>query len=143
MTADWINARLSADCHHIGWLADTALLLHRNAILPWFILVPHTAGTDLLALEPAFRNRVIDEAALVAAFVREHFGTAKINFGALGNVVPQLHLHVIGRREGDACWPHPVWGHLQDSDQYGDTDRVRISDALQTFASTRFNPVVG
>ncbi len=57
----------------------------------------------------------LEECAAVARFVKEKLGWPKVNFGAIGNLVPQMHLHVIGRRAGDPCWPAPVWGHLAET----------------------------
>lgn len=113
-----IHQRLLDDCHRLGRLPHCHLLLHRNAILPWFILVPETTVTDLLDLPSDRLGRVMSEAAAVSAFVKDDLGYPKVNFAAIGNLVPQLHLHVIGRRPGDACWPAPVWGHLDRSAEY-------------------------
>jgi diadenosine tetraphosphate (Ap4A) HIT family hydrolase len=113
-----LHPQLAADCHRLGRYELCHLLLHRNATLPWFILVPETDLPDLLDLPPRARRRAVDEAALVSDFVKGELGWPKINFAAIGNVVPQLHLHVIGRRPGDACWPGPVWGRLEGGPGY-------------------------
>ncbi len=93
-----IPPRLRADCHSLGRYALCHLLLHRNAAVPWFILVPETDLPDLLDLPPAERDAAVAESAAVAAFVKDTLGWPKVNFGAIGNLVPQLHLHVVGRR---------------------------------------------
>ena len=113
-----IHPRLRADCHTLGRYARCHLLLHRNAAGPWFILVPETDLPDLLDLPPAERDAAVAESAAVAAFVKETLGWPKVNFGAIGNLVPQLHLHVVGRRSGDACWPAPVWGNLPEGETW-------------------------
>ena len=56
--------------------------------------------------------------------------SSKINFAAIGNIVPQLHLHVVGRERSDPCWPNPIWGHLTDSPAYADADVTAIRAAL-------------
>ena len=112
MTDVQIHAQLLADCHHLGSLPESELLLSRNAALPWFIVVPRTALQDLLDLPEAQRNAVVNECAAVSSFIKDVLGYEKVNVAGLGNVVPDMHLHVIGRREGDACWPQPVWGNL-------------------------------
>ena len=112
MTNFQIHAQLLADCHHLGSLPESELLLSRNAALPWFIVVPRTALQDLLDLPEAQRNAVVNECAAVSSFIKDVLGYEKVNVAGLGNVVPDMHLHVIGRREGDACWPQPVWGNL-------------------------------
>lgn len=125
-----IHAQLLADCHCLGRLEICYLLLNKNAAIPWFILVPECEVGDLLDLELAARHAVIEEAAKIAGFVREYFALTKINIAAIGNVVPQLHLHVVGRRPGDACWPAPVWGHLKESRDYSTQELDAISQAL-------------
>ena len=119
MPAFQIHAQLLADCHRLGRLPATHLLLHRNAALPWFILVPETPVADLLDLAPKPRGRILQECAQVSAYLKADLGLPKVNFAAIGNLVPQLHLHVVGRAPGDACWPAPVWGHLPAGPGYG------------------------
>jgi len=107
-----IHPQLLADCHHLGRLPATEVLLNRNAALPWFILVPETRLPDFLDLPEEHRHAVLDDCAAVSGFIKHVLAYEKVNFAGLGNVVPQMHLHVIGRRAGDACWPQPVWGNL-------------------------------
>lgn len=104
--------QLLADCHHLGRLPACDVLLNRNAALPWFILVPETPLNDVLDLPEAQRNAVLAECASVSAFIKQVLGFGKVNFAGLGNVVPAMHLHIIGRDPQDACWPQPVWGNL-------------------------------
>jgi diadenosine tetraphosphate (Ap4A) HIT family hydrolase len=113
-----IHPQLLTDCHHLGKLSACELLLNRNAALPWFILVPDTELNDILDLPSEHREAVVAECAAVSEFIKKVLGYPKVNFAGLGNVVPQMHLHVIGRREGDACWPQPVWGALADGGEY-------------------------
>jgi diadenosine tetraphosphate (Ap4A) HIT family hydrolase len=113
-----IHPQLLADCHHLGALPASHLLLHRNALLPWFILVPDTRLGDFLDLPEHHRNRVLVECSAVSDFIKQLLGFDKVNFAGLGNVVPQMHLHIIGRRDTDPCWPQPVWGNLSASVDY-------------------------
>ena len=106
-----IHPILLRDCHLLGRFPACHVLLHRNATIPWLILVPETVATDLFMLEEPLRTRVFAECGLTADVVRSHFLVAKLNFAQIGNIVPQLHLHVVGRNQGDACWPAPVWGN--------------------------------
>lgn len=125
-----LHPQLVADCHLLGRFELCALLLHRNASVPWFILVPRTEDTDFLALTREFRAAVLEECARTADFLRGEMGFAKINFATLGNVVPQLHLHVIGRKPTDPCWPAPVWGNLAAQADYGQAELARIQTGL-------------
>jgi diadenosine tetraphosphate (Ap4A) HIT family hydrolase len=115
------------------------VLLHRNAAVAWFILVPETEEQDLLSLPAALREAVMEECSRIAAFVREHFRCPKINFAAIGNVVPQLHLHVVGRRATDPCWPRPIWGNLDRAVAYAPetlTGVIRSLCAARDFWTT-------
>lgn len=129
-----LHERLLADCHVIGRMNRCHLLLHKNAALPWFILVPETEVADLLDLSDDQLHAVTAEAAAMSRFIKHQLGWPKVNFAAIGNLVPQLHLHVIGRRPGDPCWPAPVWGHLEASDAYSSDDIDRVKEQLRTAA---------
>lgn len=84
---------------------------------PWFVLIPRKAGLvrDLDELDPGDRMWLMEETALACAAVRAlgqiQHPVEKLNIGALGNITPQFHVHVVGRRAGDPAWPGPVWGH--------------------------------
>lgn len=118
------------DCHHLGSLAASELLLSRNASLPWFILVPHTDLHDFLDLPADQRQAVLGECAAVSAFIKQVLGYDKVNFAGLGNVVSAMHLHIIGRDVGDACWPRPVWNNLPEGPAYSRDDLVEWQAGL-------------
>lgn len=123
-STNWqLHPTLAKDCHFLGRSASADLLLHRNASVHWFILVPHTQSLDLLDLGASDRDALLNAATLVSDCLKQTLNYPRVNVGALGLVVPQLHLHVIGRREEDPCWPAPVWGNL-------DTDAVYSQDEL-------------
>ncbi|MGB5250793.1 MAG: HIT family protein [Gammaproteobacteria bacterium] len=126
-----LDPQLVKDCHLLGELGFCHLLLHRNAVLPWFILVPETHLKDLLDLPAALRSKALDDATQVSRFIKKQLGYPKVNFAAIGNIVPQLHLHVIGRREGDPCWPAPVWGHLQQTSSYSPQQIEEIQQGIK------------
>jgi diadenosine tetraphosphate (Ap4A) HIT family hydrolase len=123
-----IHPQLLADCHRLGKFAFCHVLLNKNAVLPWFILVPQTDVTDLLDLPDEQRTAAINEAAMIGRLIKRDLGYGKINFAAIGNVVPQLHLHIVGRKPDDPCWPAPVWGHLTESREYA---AIRIDEIRQ------------
>lgn len=130
---DWeLNPTLAADCHQLGKLDDVLVLLHRNAALHWFILVPQCAELDLLDLPPRRRDVLLTAAQKVSTYLKAELAYPRVNVGALGLVVPQLHLHVIGRREADACWPAPVWGNLNAQATYEDVAITAIERSLGT-----------
>ncbi len=120
-----IPQQLLDDCHHLGSLPAAELLLNRNAAVPWFILVPRTDLEDFLDLPADQRQAVLGECAAVSAFIKRVLGYDKVNFAGLGNVVSAMHLHIIGRDVGDACWPKPVWNNLPDGAVYSAEDLSR------------------
>lgn len=139
--SDDLHPQLLADCHLLGRFDQCVVLLHRNAVLPWFILVPKTAYQDLLDLPAAQLATVMDECQSVGRFIKQELGLPKLNTAALGNVVPQLHIHVIGRRAGDACWPAPVWGNLKETADYSPQTLDNWCGLLQ--AGSAFTPAQG
>ncbi len=113
-----IPEQLLADCHHLGALPTSQVLLNRNAALPWFILVPQTQLRDVLDLPDGQLQAVLADCAAVSGFIKQALGFTKVNFAGLGNVVPAMHLHIIGRHPQDPCWPQPVWGNLPGGESY-------------------------
>ena len=118
MDIDAIDPRLLQDCHVIGSLESGTLLLSHNAALHWFILVPDSKLHDVLDLPREQAGQVFTDCAAVSDYIKNGLGYPKVNFAGLGNQVPQMHLHIIGRRTGDACWPDPVWGNLHHTGVY-------------------------
>ncbi|MGB5147391.1 MAG: HIT family protein [Porticoccaceae bacterium] len=129
-----LHRQLAEDCHVLGETATALVLLHRNATVPWLILVPRTTHGEFLELPDALRASLLDDCARLARYIQSRHGAEKINFASIGNLVPQLHLHVVGRHASDACWPLPVWGHLNATATYSDAEvtiiREEIRDAL-------------
>ena len=107
-----LDDRLARDGLVIGDLALCRVLLMNDARWPWLILVPRREGlVELIDLEPADQTQLMDEAGRAARFLKSQARADKINVGALGNIVRQLHLHVVARVIGDPAWPGPVWGY--------------------------------
>lgn len=111
MTGFALDPRLAGDTLAVRELPACRLLVMNDARWPWAVLVPQIAdATELFALPADARRAVEDEVAAVAARLADWPGVEKVNVGALGNIVRQLHVHVVGRRMGDPNWPGPVWG---------------------------------
>lgn len=106
-----LHERLAADTWTIKDLALCRVLLMNDKRYPWLILVPRRDGLrdfhDVAEADKANLHTEIDHASAV---LKELTGAFKLNVAAIGNMVPQLHVHVIARFEGDAVWPKPVWG---------------------------------
>jgi diadenosine tetraphosphate (Ap4A) HIT family hydrolase len=106
-----LDPRLAADSVAIGNLALCEVRLQDDARFAWLVLVPKRENaTELFELSSADRTLAMEEVAQCSAALRAVTQCLKINVGALGNVVRQLHIHVVARNEGDAAWPGPVWG---------------------------------
>ncbi len=105
-----LHPKLTQDAVAIGDLPLCRLLLNRDANYPWLILVPRRPKvTEIIDLTEADRTQLMNEIALVARALRTITSCDKLNVAALGNVVPQLHVHIIARRRSDAAWPNPIW----------------------------------
>lgn len=106
-----IDPRLEADGAPLAELPLCHVRLVRDARFPWIVAVPRVAGAEELTdLSPADRAALVEELALLTGALKAATGAYKINVGALGNIVRQLHIHIVARFEGDAAWPGPVWG---------------------------------
>ena len=105
-----LDPRLVKDCLLLGQLNTSLLLLMNNSLVPWFILVPQTSETELTDLSPADQAGLQEEINLLSAFIKGNFEISKLNIAAIGNIVSQLHIHVVGRDPSDFCWPNVVWG---------------------------------
>ncbi len=130
-----LHSVLAQDCHILGNLTHCLVLLNKNALIPWFILVPilvenKACVSDFLDLDEQMRTNILKECAFVSDFVKSFFHCSKVNFGAIGNIVPQMHLHVLGRKEIDCCWPQVVWGNIKDSKHYTEAEISAIQQLL-------------
>jgi diadenosine tetraphosphate (Ap4A) HIT family hydrolase len=111
LTEFTLNERLAADTVFVADWSLSRVLLMNDARYPWLILVPRRAGvTELFELSVQDRALLTEETARASEHLKALSKAAKINIGALGNLVPQLHVHVVARNPGDAAWPGPVWG---------------------------------
>jgi diadenosine tetraphosphate (Ap4A) HIT family hydrolase len=109
---EWsLHPQLAADTVPVGDLALSRVLLANDANFPWLILVPRRGGlVELIDLENAAQVQLLGEVATSARVLKSITECEKLNIAALGNQVPQLHVHVIARRHSDTAWPKPVWG---------------------------------
>lgn len=106
-----LHPRLAADTCWLGDLPLCRVLLARDSQYPWLILVPRVAELrEIHHLSADLRHQLMDESCLVAEVMETVLQPDKINVGALGNLVPQLHLHHVARFTSDIAWPGPIWG---------------------------------
>ena len=107
-----LHPQLEADTSTIGDLALSRLLLANDANYPWLLLVPRCTGaSEIIDLSESDQNQLAAEIAAASRALKAVAPCDKLNVAALGNVVPQLHVHVIARFVGDPAWPNPIWGH--------------------------------
>ena len=112
-----LDPAFEATAAAVGDLPLCHVRLHLDARYPWLVLFPRRTGLrELEELSPADRAVLTEELVAAGAAVRAvaaalGVSVDKLNLGLLGNVTPQLHAHVVGRRSGDPAWPGPVWGH--------------------------------
>ena len=126
-----LHPRLAADCATVGELTLCSLLLMNDRQYPWFILVPRRAAIrEIYELSEADQQELWRESAQLSRALMQAYGGDKLNVAALGNLVPQLHLHHIVRFQGDAAWPAPVWGRVAPQ-PYSDEERAARLAPLQ------------
>ena len=129
-----IHPRLVAGGVDLGGIGGCRLLLKNNALFPWFILVPEVEEgiEDLHQLSPARYAEVMAAVRSVSEFVSAQFKPEKLNVACIGNVVRQMHIHIVGRSTGDPAWPGTVWA-FDGKQNYTDEEIARIKDAARGF----------
>jgi len=122
-----MDTRLQQDCLVLGDFPLCRLLLSKDANYPWFILVPRRAGvSEVFDLSQEDQAQLFKETTDLAQALKGEFKADKMNVATLGNVVSQLHMHVIVRRHGDVAWPAPVWGRVPAGEYApGQVDAIR------------------
>jgi diadenosine tetraphosphate (Ap4A) HIT family hydrolase len=129
-----LQDRLAADTIPVRPLTLCQVLLMKNRLWPWLILVPARADvTELHQLDRDDRATLIEEIARVSAVLEAEFRPDKLNVAAIGNIVSQLHIHIVARRRDDPAWPNLVWGSgLGESYDPSDLDAMveRLRTAL-------------
>jgi predicted alpha/beta hydrolase family esterase/diadenosine tetraphosphate (Ap4A) HIT family hydrolase len=139
-----LDTRLAGDCFVVGESALSLLLLMNDARYPWFILVPkRSAVSEFFDLDDTDQRALARESQVLTQALAETFDADKMNTGALGNVVRQLHLHHVVRRLGDPAWPGPVWGHSPRQPYGSGTERNLIAKIFAHPAvAAHFDPVL-
>lgn len=132
-----LHPRLREDCFPIGRLQLCHVLLMNDSNYPWCILVPDREGiTEIHQLEGRDQIQLIRESSLLARVLESLFAPDKLNIAAIGNLVPQLHLHHVVRYRNDAAWPAPVWNRLSPSPYPEATARVMIRRLQNSLVET-------
>ncbi|MCG7868534.1 MAG: hypothetical protein B6D70_08745 [gamma proteobacterium symbiont of Stewartia floridana] len=113
MPAFSLDPRLAADCYLLAEMELSQLLLMNNALLPWYILVPRVDCDELHQLAPEQQKRLFEEINQISQFIKTDQSIEKLNTAAIGNIVRQMHIHILGRNSSDPWWPGTVWGTTQ------------------------------
>jgi diadenosine tetraphosphate (Ap4A) HIT family hydrolase len=132
-----LDSRLEGDSYYITDLALCQVRLHHNAAFPWVLLTPQRPSLcEIIDLTPEDQHTLMQEIAFVSQIMRQVFEPKKLNIAALGNIVPQLHIHIIARYETDAAWPHPVWNSGITSAYTDPEKQEKIGLLKKAFAKT-------
>lgn len=126
-----LHPQLVRDTLELGDLALSRVLVIKDANYPWLVLVPRRPGiVEIIDLDDVEQARLMVEIARVSRGLKAVTQCDKLNVAALGNAVPQLHVHVIARRKTDKAWPKPVWGAAPPLD-HDSTEIERFMDAMK------------
>lgn len=125
-----LDPRLLRDSTHVTTIGLSTLRLINDSRWPWLVLVPMRPDvSETFDLTPLDQTMLTFETNMVAAALKKVTGATKINTGALGNIVRQLHVHVIARSEGDANWPGPVWG-FGTAEPWSESGKKKLTETL-------------
>ena len=127
-----LHPQFAKDTHPVGQTDLCEVLLSRDARYPWLILVPRQAGLrEMHDMSNADQMRLMTDITHISKAMQKVWQADKVNVAALGNMVPQLHIHIIMRYRDDAAWPGPIWG-VGAAQHYSD---AALTDALTRAAS--------
>ena len=130
-----LHPQLEADTHLICRTENCQILLMDDARFPWIVLVPEVADIrELYELKARQQQQAYQSILRISKSLAEYSNADKMNVAALGNQVPQLHIHIIARYETDAAWPGPVWGAGQAEPYRPDQLQQRLSDLGATLS---------
>lgn len=133
-----LHPTLAADTHDLGIIdAWVHLRLHKSASFSWFLLVPERDCLDLFDLTDQDQTALQEIATKLHLFMKSTLACERVNVGALGLVVPQLHLHLVGRNSDDEHWPKPIWGQTLSDETYSASARNALHEQLRAVFSTR------
>lgn len=137
-----LHTQLEKDTVPIGDLELSRVLLMNDANYPWLILVPRRSEiSELFQLTSIDQQALMQEIATVSSALAAHYRADKMNVAALGNVVPQLHVHIIARYQDDAAWPRPVWGAAVARPYADEVLNATLGELRELLATEGLDPV--
>ena len=130
-----INERLTSSSIQLGIISDCHVLMKNDSTFPWFMVIPQVEGgiEDLHNLPEQRFLEVMQIIRRVSAFVEETFKPEKLNVGCIGNIVRQMHIHIIGRNTKDPVWPGVVWGATYKNETYSQDAIEKIQNSFSAF----------
>ena len=139
-TAFALHPRLAEDGIELGRFTLCRVLLMNEQRYPWLILVPERAGIrEIYELEEADQQQLLRESSMTARQLQQRCQADKLNVAAIGNLVPQLHVHHVARYRDDAAWPAPVWGRFPPT-PYSPTALAEVMEKLALAEWPGFTP---
>jgi diadenosine tetraphosphate (Ap4A) HIT family hydrolase len=134
-----LDPQLQSDTVVLGSLPLSLVLLSRDANYPWCILVPRRKGVYAIHhLAEEDRQQLMKESCHLAEVMADVFVPDRMNVAALGNMVPQLHVHHVARSKSDAAWPRPIWGAVEAKDYTEDELQERVARLRSALAGEDF-----
>lgn len=129
-----LDTRIEKDTFLIAEDSHLKYLLMNNAHLPWIIVVPKQADVqNFIDLEPHLKLILVEKIDIIAKIIQENFSPDRVNIGMLGNIVTQMHWHIVARFEHDICWPKPVWGNLPSRKYENDQAEAMLQKLKKEF----------
>ncbi|MDH5693130.1 MAG: HIT family protein [Gammaproteobacteria bacterium] len=129
-----LDERLQQDCILIEEQDEFIVLLMNNALVPWIVLVPKTTETEFYQLEPSLQQTCLEKVNRYSRFLKDELQVDKINVATIGNIVSQMHIHIVGRRTTDPAWPGVVWG-MKEKRAYTENEHAKMSKKIQRLDS--------
>lgn len=127
-----IDQQLVKDCHQLGVLEESHILLMNNALVPWLIIVPEVSAIEFYEIDRAQQQIILQQINLLSQFIKQEFKTDKLNVATIGNIVKQMHIHIVGRTKNDYCWPNVVWGASKNK-PYTQAEIIKFKEKLWSF----------
>lgn len=122
-----LDERLEGSSHLITRYKSIQIRLVDDARFQWVLLIPEQPkASEIHDLNDMMRRNLLDLAIRLGKVMKTRFEADKINIAAIGNIVSQLHVHVVARRQGDDAWPAPIWGHGEPVPMHEDLRQSRI-----------------
>jgi len=126
--------RLEQDSYFLTSLSLSEVRLHKNAAFPWLILIPRRANmVEIIDLNDEDQNQLLKEIRLTSHILKNYYQPQKLNIANLGNIVSQLHIHIIARFETDKAWPQPIWCTVHNAEYSQDEKSNLLAHFVKEF----------